>query len=140
MGHMKWSCKKIFVPCHVLLLSPSLPFSKAPDFKTGPVKRSLGYTSADQREYNSYPMHGKGGDTVIKAYILVSLVPGLESNTIPQIDVLPGVQETDLVFGRWDVVVQVKANSIPDLSQMVINQIRGLQGVQTTETLIGGVI
>jgi hypothetical protein len=85
-------------------------------------------------------MHGKGGDTVIKAYILVSLVPGLESNTIPQIDVLPGVQETDLVFGRWDVVVQVKANSIPDLSQMVINQIRGLQGVQTTETLIGGVI
>jgi DNA-binding Lrp family transcriptional regulator len=85
-------------------------------------------------------MRGKGGDNVIKAYILVSLVPGLESNTIPQIDVLPGVQETDLVFGRWDVVVQVKAKSIPDLSQMVINQIRGLQGVQTTETLIGGVI
>jgi DNA-binding Lrp family transcriptional regulator len=85
-------------------------------------------------------MHGKGGDNVIKAYILVSLVPGLESNTIPQIDVLPGVQDTDLVFGRWDVVVQVKAKSIPDLSQMVINQIRGLQGVQTTETLIGGVI
>ena len=85
-------------------------------------------------------MRGKGGDNVIKAYILVSLVPGLGSNTIPQIDVLPGVQETDLVFGRWDVVVQVKAKSIPDLSQMVINQIRGLQGVQTTETLIGGVI
>ena len=85
-------------------------------------------------------MHGKGGDNVIKANILVSLVPGLESNTIPQIDVLPGVQDTDLVFGRWDVVVQVKAKSIPDLSQMVINQIRGLQGVQTTETLIGGVI
>ena len=77
---------------------------------------------------------------MIKANILVSLVPGLESNTIPQIDVLPGVQDTDLVFGRWDVVVQVKAKSIPDLSQMVINQIRGLQGVQTTETLIGGVI
>ncbi|MFQ6078118.1 MAG: Lrp/AsnC family transcriptional regulator [Thermodesulfobacteriota bacterium] len=71
---------------------------------------------------------------MIKAYILVSLVPGLESNTVPQISVLPGVRETDLVFGRWDVVVQVEAKS------MVINQIRGLQGVQTTETWIGGLI
>lgn len=77
---------------------------------------------------------------MIKAYILVSLVPGLETNTIPQISALPGVQETDLVFGRWDVVVQVEAKNIPDLTRMVINQIRGLQGVQATETLIGGLI
>ena len=77
---------------------------------------------------------------MLKAYILVSLVPGLEATTMPQMSALPGVQETDLVFGRWDVVVQVEARNIPDLSRMVINQIRGLQGVQTTETLIGGVI
>lgn len=76
----------------------------------------------------------------MKAYILVSLVPGLEANTISQIGVLPGVQETDLVFGRWDVVVQVEAKNIPDLSRMVINQIRGLQGVHTTETLVGGIL
>ena len=75
-----------------------------------------------------------------KAYILVSLVPGLEANTISQISSLPGVEETDLVFGRWDVVVQVQANNISDLSRMVINQIRGLQGVQTTETLIGSML
>jgi DNA-binding Lrp family transcriptional regulator len=76
----------------------------------------------------------------MKAYILISLVPGLEANTITQISALPGVRETDLVFGRWDVVVQVEAKNIPDLSRMVINQIRGLQGVQTTETLIGGIL
>jgi DNA-binding Lrp family transcriptional regulator len=77
---------------------------------------------------------------MMKAYILVSLVPGLEANTISQISSLPGVEETDLVFGRWDVVVQVQANSISDLSRMVINQIRGLQGVQTTETLIDSML
>lgn len=85
-------------------------------------------------------MQRAAGENMIKAYILVSLVPGLEANTMPQISALPGVQETDLVFGRWDVVVQVQAKNIPELSRMVINQIRGLQGVQTTETLIGGVI
>jgi DNA-binding Lrp family transcriptional regulator len=77
---------------------------------------------------------------MMKAYILVSLVPGLEANTISQISALPGVEETDLVFGRWDVVVHVKANNISDLSRMIINQIRGLQGVQTTETLIGSML
>jgi DNA-binding Lrp family transcriptional regulator len=76
----------------------------------------------------------------MKAFILVSLVLGLEANTISQISSLPGVEETDLVFGRWDVVVQVQAKNIPDLSRMVINQIRGLQGVQATETLIGGIV
>jgi hypothetical protein len=57
-----------------------------------------------------------------------------------QMSVLPGIQETDLVFGRWEVVVHVEAKCILDLSQMLINQIRELQGVQTTETLIGGMI
>jgi hypothetical protein len=37
---------------------------------------------------------------MMKAYILVSLVPGLEADTISQISALPGVEETDLVFGR----------------------------------------
>jgi DNA-binding Lrp family transcriptional regulator len=77
---------------------------------------------------------------MMKAYILVSLVSGLEANMLSQIGSLPGVEETDLVFGRWDVVVQVKADTITNLSRMVINQIRGLQGVQTTETLIGSML
>jgi len=77
---------------------------------------------------------------MMKAYILVSLVPGLETKTLSQISSLPGVEETDLVFGRWDVVVQVKADTIANLSRMVVNQMRGLQGVQTTETLIGSML
>lgn len=40
---------------------------------------------------------------MMKAFILVSLVPGLEANTISQIGALPGVQETDWssVAGTW---------------------------------------
>jgi len=77
---------------------------------------------------------------MMKAYILVSLVPGLETKTLSQISSLSGVEETDLVFGRWDVVVEVKADTIANLSRMVVNQMRGLQGVQTTETLIGSML
>ena len=50
------------------------------------------------------PEKPRGGKEMMKTYILVSLVPGLEANTLSQISSLPDVEETDLVFGRWDVV------------------------------------
>lgn len=73
---------------------------------------------------------------MVNAYILVRLVPGLESNAMSQMRVIPRVKELITVFGRWDAIVQVEAKTIPALSRMVIGQIRGIQGVQATETLV----
>jgi hypothetical protein len=39
---------------------------------------------------------------MMKAYILVSLVPVLEANALSPISSLPGVEEIDLVFARWN--------------------------------------
>lgn len=73
---------------------------------------------------------------MVSAYILVRLIPGLESNALSQMRIIPGVKELITVFGRWDAIVQVEAKTIPALSRMVIGQIRGIQGVQATETLV----
>lgn len=73
---------------------------------------------------------------MVNAYILVRLIPGLESNAMSQMRVIPGVKDVFTVFGRWDAIVQVEAKTIPALSRMVIGQIRGIQGVQATETLV----
>ncbi len=73
---------------------------------------------------------------MVNAYILVRLIPGLESNAMSQVRVIPGVKDMITVFGRWDAIVQVEAKTIPGLSRMVIGQIRGIQGVQATETLV----
>ncbi len=73
---------------------------------------------------------------MVNAYILVRLIPGLESNAMSQVRVIPGVKDMITVFGRWDAIVQVEAKTIPALSRMVIGQIRGIQGVQATETLV----
>ncbi len=73
---------------------------------------------------------------MVNAYILVRLVPGLESNAMSQMRVIPRVKELITVFGRWDAIVQVEAKTIPAFSRMVIGQIRGIQGVQATETLV----
>jgi len=44
---------------------------------------------------------------MVNAYILVRLIPGLESNAMSQMRVIPGVKDVITVFGRWDAIVQV---------------------------------
>ncbi len=86
--------------------------------------------NAISREYNDTEM--------IKGYLLIKLVPGLESNALSQIRALPGVSEVDLVFGQWDAIATTEAKSLFELSRIIIGEIRGIQGVQDTETLVQG--
>ena len=86
--------------------------------------------NAISREYN---------DTVmIKGYLLIKLIPGLESDALSQIRAIPGVTEVDLVFGQWDAIATTQAKSLFELSRIIIGEIRGIQGVQDTETLVQG--
>ncbi len=82
------------------------------------------------REYN--------GTVMIKGYLLIKLIPGLESDALSQIRAIPGVTEVDLVFGQWDAIATTEAKSLFELSRIIIGEIRGIQGVQDTETLVQG--
>ena len=73
---------------------------------------------------------------MVKGYILVRLVPGLEAEALSQIRAIPGVSDLTLVFGGWDAVVHAEAKTLAALSRLVIGQIRGIHGVQATETLV----
>ncbi len=75
---------------------------------------------------------------MIKGYLLIKLVPGLESDALSKIRAIPGVTEVDLVFGRWDAIATTEAKSLFELSRIIIGEIRGIQGVQDTETLVQG--
>jgi DNA-binding Lrp family transcriptional regulator len=73
---------------------------------------------------------------MVKAFILLRLVPGLEADALTQIRMVPGVGELTLVFGSWDAVVHAEAKTLPSLTRLVVGQIRGIRGVQATETLV----
>lgn len=77
---------------------------------------------------------------MIKAYILIKLVPGLESDALTQVRNIRGVQTVDLIFGQWDAVAIAEAKTLGDMMQTVISQIRSIQGIQDTQTLVAGVI
>ncbi len=75
---------------------------------------------------------------MVKGYLLIKLVPGLEASALSQIRSTPGVQEINLVFGQWDAIAMIEARGLFEMAKIVVGQVRGIQGVQETETLIQG--
>ena len=75
---------------------------------------------------------------MVKGYILLKLVPGLESGALSQISVTPGVTEVNLVFGQWDAIAMAEAKTLFELARIVVGEVRGIQGVQDTTTLLQG--
>ena len=73
---------------------------------------------------------------MVKGYLLIKLVPGLESDALTQIRATHGVQEVNLVFGQWDAIAVVEAKTLFELSKIVVGEVRGVQGVQDTTTLL----
>ncbi len=75
---------------------------------------------------------------MVRGYLLIKLMPGLESDALSQIRAIPGISDVNLVFGQWDAIAIAEAKSLFELSRMIIGEVRGVQGVQDTATLVQG--
>ncbi len=73
---------------------------------------------------------------MVKGYLLIKLVPGLESEALAQIRATSGVLDVNLVFGQWDAIAIAEAKTLFELTKIIIGEIRGIQGVQDTTTLL----
>jgi DNA-binding Lrp family transcriptional regulator len=75
---------------------------------------------------------------MVKGYILIKLVPGLESSALSQIRATPGVTDVNIVFGQWDAIAAAEAKSLFELAKIIVGEVRSVQGVQDTTTLVQG--
>ncbi len=73
---------------------------------------------------------------MVKGYLLIKLVPGLESSALSQIRATPGVGEVNRVFGQWDAISVAEAKALFELTRIIVGEVRGIQGVQDTTTLL----
>jgi hypothetical protein len=73
---------------------------------------------------------------MVKGYLLVKLVPGLESDALSQIRTTHGITDVNIVFGQWDAIAIAEAKTLFELTKIVIGEVRGIQGVQDTTTLL----
>ncbi|MDD5687621.1 MAG: Lrp/AsnC ligand binding domain-containing protein [Elusimicrobia bacterium] len=68
--------------------------------------------------------------------IMVRLVAGKEKQALNKLRSIKGITHISAVLGRWDLVIDVEANSIQDLTTLVVHKIRATIGVSSTETLL----
>jgi len=49
---------------------------------------------------------------------------------------IPGVLKVEIVFGRYDIITEVEAKDLDELSRLVTDQIKNIPNVLSTETFI----
>ena len=73
---------------------------------------------------------------MVKGYLLIKLVSGLEADALSQIRATSGIIDVNPVFGQWDAVAIAEAKTLFELTRIVVGEVRGIQGVQDTTTLL----
>jgi DNA-binding Lrp family transcriptional regulator len=70
------------------------------------------------------------------AYVLVTTEVGAEEEVRSKLIKEPEILEADVVFGVYDLVVKVKADSMEQIRKVVTWKIRRIDKVTSTQTLI----
>jgi DNA-binding Lrp family transcriptional regulator len=69
-------------------------------------------------------------------YVLFNLQPGSEESVLNEVRKIPNVKWSHRVYGVYDMIAEVEADSLDSLKQIVTWKIRRLEGVRSTLTAI----
>ncbi|MEM0381307.1 MAG: Lrp/AsnC ligand binding domain-containing protein [Nitrososphaerota archaeon] len=70
------------------------------------------------------------------AYVLINTEIGAEEEVLKQLKQMPPVKEAYLVYGVYDIVAKVEAESMDKLKETVSWNIRRLEKVRSTLTML----
>jgi DNA-binding Lrp family transcriptional regulator len=71
---------------------------------------------------------------VVDAYILIQAELGKTAVVAALVQVVPGVSETEIVTGPYDVIARAQAPDMNELTEQVTSQIQAIRGVTRTTT------
>ncbi|HIE14995.1 TPA: Lrp/AsnC family transcriptional regulator [Candidatus Bathyarchaeota archaeon] len=70
------------------------------------------------------------------AFVLINTEIGSEGEVLKSLRNIPGVEEAYSVYGVYDIIAKVKAESMDKLKDIVTWRIRRLEKVRSTLTMI----
>ena len=68
-------------------------------------------------------------------YVLVNVEPGSESEVHKIVRKLDCVTDANMLFGDYDLIVKIEADSMGEIARHVVELIRAIPGVANTKTL-----
>jgi DNA-binding Lrp family transcriptional regulator len=89
----------------------------------------------------NFLMHPKlisygGVNDMPTAFVLINTEIGSESDVLKELKKVEGVEEASAVYGVYDIVARVKADTMDKLKELVTWRIRRLDKVRSTLTMI----
>jgi len=69
-------------------------------------------------------------------YVLMNVELGSEEEVLREVRKVPNVKECHRIYGIYDMIAKVEADSLDTLKQVVTWKIRRLEGVRSTVTTI----
>jgi len=72
----------------------------------------------------------------MKAFVLINTELGQEAAVVESLSNVAGIKDVYALYGIYDVIAQVEADSMDKVKEIVFNNIRRLESVKTTITLI----
>ena len=73
---------------------------------------------------------------MIKAYVLVVANPGATKQVYSALQQVKGVVECHEVMGPYDIVVEIEAEDLADIPQILGDKIRTIPGIESTTSLV----
>jgi len=79
---------------------------------------------------------------MVTAFILIKVGSGEQLNFAKsakeEISKIKGVVKVYGVFGRYDLIAQIEAPTLEELSRIITDKLRAISGVLSTESLVVG--
>lgn len=71
------------------------------------------------------------------AYVLINCELGSEDRVFAQLKSTNKIQETQGVFGAYDIITKIEAPTVEMVKQIIATKIRGIDRIRSTLTLMG---
>ncbi len=71
-----------------------------------------------------------------KAIILIQTDIGAETRVMEQLYDIPEISEVYIVYGIYDIVALIEADSLEKIREIITNKIRKLPEIRTTSTMV----
>ena len=71
-----------------------------------------------------------------EAFVLIDTRIGEEKETLEQLKKIEGVKEAYEIYGVYDIMLRIKAETFEKLRELLIWKIRRVDGVKSTCTLV----
>ncbi|MGQ9596465.1 MAG: Lrp/AsnC ligand binding domain-containing protein [Thermoproteota archaeon] len=73
---------------------------------------------------------------VIKAYVFIVTKPGTSIDVVKEIRKVKGVQSADPIYGRFDIIATIEAETPEELTKLMYEVIERVPSILRTETSI----